>query len=183
MGNMPLHPIVVHFPLVLAILLPVVILAVIWGQRRRGYGRRAWWIVTALAALLAVTSVISVKTGESDEDRVEQVVSESAIHEHEERAELFQSGAIAFLVLTLALPVVRSPRVRTGLAAGAAGGSILLAALAIAVGHTGGTLVYEHNAAAAWSGTQLAGTDDRTHNGPERDHDDDDDDDERDRHR
>jgi len=169
MGNMPLHPIVVHFPLVLAILLPVVILALIWGQRRRGYGRRAWWIVTALAALLAVTTVLSVKTGEADEERVERVVSEAVIHEHEERAELFQLGAIAFLVLTLALPVVRSPRIRAGFVAGTTGASILIAALAIAVGHSGGTLVYEHDAAAAFSGTQIAGSDDRTYNAPERD--------------
>ncbi len=183
MGNMPLHPIVVHFPLVLAILLPVVILAVIWGQRSKGHGRRAWWIVTGLAALLAVTSVISVRTGEADEERVERVVSESVIHEHEERAELFQSGAMAFLVLTLALPVVRSPRIRAGLSAGAVGASILIGALAISVGHSGGTLVYQHNAGAAFSNTQVAGIDDRSRDARERDHDDDDDDDDRGRHR
>ena len=35
MSNVPLHPMIVHFPIVLSILLPIVALAAIWALRKK----------------------------------------------------------------------------------------------------------------------------------------------------
>ena len=85
----PLHPAVVHFPIVFVVLLPIVAIAALVIIRRGGSVKSSWLPVVALSAALAATSWVAVQTGEQEEDTVEQVVAGSAIHEHEERAELF----------------------------------------------------------------------------------------------
>jgi uncharacterized membrane protein len=145
----PLHPAVVHFPIVLVVLLPLVALAALIIIKRGGSVRSSWLPVVALSAALAGASWLAVQTGEREEDVVEQVVAESAIHEHEERAELF-------FPLTLAAVLF----VSAGLLQGRPGRVMRGASLALAlglmyagyqVGHSGGELVYEHGAAKAYS--------------------------------
>jgi uncharacterized membrane protein len=145
----PLHPAVVHFPIVLVVLLPVVALAGLVIIKRGGPVRSSWLPVVALSAALAGSSWLAVQTGEREEDVVEQVVADSAIHEHEERAELF-----------FPLTLVAMLFVSAGLLQGRPGQVMRGASLALAlglmyggyqVGHSGGDLVYEHGAASAYS--------------------------------
>ena len=82
----PLHPAVVHFPIVLVILLPIFALGALWAIRRGASARLAWAMPLAVAAALAASAWFAVETGEGQEERVESVLSESVLHEHEEAA-------------------------------------------------------------------------------------------------
>jgi hypothetical protein len=145
----PLHAAVVHFPVVFAMLLPLVAVATLVAIRRDGGVRRWWGITLAVMFALAVSSYAAIRTGEAEEDRVERAVGEQPLHTHEEAAE-------RFLVLTGALLALGG----LGLLPARVGGTFrLLGTIATAgvmlagwqVGHTGGELVYRHGAASAYS--------------------------------
>jgi uncharacterized membrane protein len=151
----PLHPIVVHFPLVLVVLLPVFALGALLVIRRGAAPRRVWALPLALAAALTVSAWVAVQTGEREEDRVESIVGGSALHRHEEAAE-------RFLVLSGVLLLVTG----VGLAGGTIGtaarlvataGSLGLVLAGIQVGGSGGDLVYRHGAASAYVEDATAG--------------------------
>ena len=145
----PLHPAVVHFPLVFALLLPILAAIAIW-RIHDGAPVRTWGTVVLLAALAFGSGFVASRTGGAEEERVEGVLaSEEPLHEHEEAAELFLlvSGVTAGLAILGFAPglIGRSARLLALLGAlGAAG----------AVGRTGflgGELVYRHGAAAAYT--------------------------------
>jgi len=151
----PLHPAVVHFPIVLAFLLPIFAIGAIIMIRRGAGARRAWSIPLIGAAALALSSWVAVETGEGQGDRVEEVVGERPLDSHEEMAEMFLTGSVIVLLVTAA-----------GLAPGrigksarflAAAGGLALVAGAARVGHSGGQLVYKYGAASAYA-TNGAGT-------------------------
>lgn len=47
----PLHPAVVHFPIVLAVLLPLFVIGALWAIRRGAAPLRAWSLPLAMAGL------------------------------------------------------------------------------------------------------------------------------------
>ena len=165
----PLHPALVHLPLTLAVLIPLFVIGAIVAMRRGVAARRAWSLVVALMVLLTASSFLAVKTGEDEEEAVEEVVDHDFIHEHEEKAELFRN--LTLLTLVLGAAGLATGKIG-GFSRGAATGmSFILAGLAWGVGESGGDLVYEHGAANAYieqSGTAMPA---------EEEHDDDDDDD------
>ena len=144
----PLHPAIVHFPLVLAMLLPILALGALWAIRRGTTPRKAWAFPAGVAAALALSAWVSVETGESAGEKVEKVVAEQPLESHEESAE-------AFLAMSAGLALL----VGAGLAGGRLGraarilgtvGTAGLAFAAIQVGHSGGQLVYRYGAASAY---------------------------------
>lgn len=156
MGNIPLHPLVVHFPLVLAVLLPIVLLALVVASKRGMTRDSIWWVGVVTAAILVVSAVVALKTGERDEEAVERVVAEQYLERHEERADLFLWIAVGTLVLTFVTATLRSRRAHSVLAAASIISSLAAAGSAVAVGHSGGSLVYEHNAGVAHSRSEPA---------------------------
>ena len=144
----PLHPAVVHFPIVLMLFLPVLAAVVIW-RLHDGAPRRLWGYVVLTAVLLVVSGVVAKETGEDQEDRVEQVLaSEQPLAAHEDAADMFMVGAWVLLGASL-----------IGFAGGLTGKSArLITFLASAVvvwlgwrvGDRGGKLVYEYGAANAY---------------------------------
>jgi uncharacterized membrane protein len=146
----PLHPAIVHFPVVLAFLLPIFAIAALWTIRRGARPLRAWSVPLAAAAALMLSAWLAVETGESQEERVEQVVADQPLDTHEEAAETFMLATAMVLVVSVA-----------GLAPGVAGksarvlgtvGAVALVGLGAWVGHSGGQLVYQHGAASAYTG-------------------------------
>jgi uncharacterized membrane protein len=145
----PLHPAIVHFPIVLAFLLPLFAVAAIWFGRSRADVRRIWAVPLLLSAALAASSFLAVKSGEREEDRVEKVLPDGALHTHVEAAE-------RFLVLSGVLLLIAG----AGLVGGTVGraarlitvaGSLGVTVAAVQVGKAGGDLVYRHNAASVYS--------------------------------
>lgn len=158
----PLHPAIVHFPIVLVVLLPISALLALWAIRRGASARRAWLVPLAFAAVLVVSAWVAVETGEAEEERVEEVVSEGVLHEHEEAGERFLVfSGVFFLVAGMGL---------LGGTVGAASrflatvGTVGLLVAGYQVGEAGGELVYVHGAAGAYVrqaggvGDELRGT-------------------------
>ncbi|MBT5027202.1 MAG: hypothetical protein HOH38_11195 [Nitrospinaceae bacterium] len=146
MFDLPLHPVVVHFPIVLGTLLPVLAF-ILWATIKKGYLQQRVWVLVAIMALAyGATSLIAMELGEKDEDKVEEIVSERVIEEHEEAAEMIPwvAGTL-FLVSFAGLIKKNSHSLRLGLAA------LSLVALIplVDAGHTGGELVYQYGAATA----------------------------------
>jgi uncharacterized membrane protein len=152
----PLHPAIVHFPIALAVLTPLLAALVGLAIRSRALDRRSWALVVLFQALLAGSAWLAVETGEDEEERVEKVVAERHIEEHEEAAERLLALAAATLLVSLG-----------GVAAGRLGAAARVATIAVgaavvagavAVGHSGGELVYRHGAAGAYASPEARGS-------------------------
>ncbi len=146
MFDLPLHPVVVHFPVVLGILLSFVALVLWWAIRKDHIHPYTWVLVTALALGYGVSSYIAVEMGEEDEEKVEEVVSEKVIEEHEEAGELILWVSGGLFLFSLA------GLYRKDLHAARLGVAILALAAVVPLvdaGHTGGKLVYQYGAANA----------------------------------
>ena len=143
----PLHPAVVHLPVALAVLIPVLAVLGAGMIYKSILPARSWILIVLLQALLVGSGWAASQTGENEEDRVERVVAEDLIDEHEEAAErfLFLAG-LGLLATGTGLFAGRSGSI--GRVVGSAATVVVLAA-AISVGHSGGELVYKHGASVA----------------------------------
>jgi uncharacterized membrane protein len=145
----PLHPALVHLPIALAVLAPFAAGLGVLAIRSGWLPARSWVAVVALQALVVGSGWLALETGEQQEERVERVVAERHIHDHQEAAERFLAVAAAAAVVSLAGLLAG----RRGSVARVATLGIAVAALAagIAVGHSGGQLVYRYGAASAYA--------------------------------
>jgi uncharacterized membrane protein len=150
------HPKVVHLPMALAVLMPLVTGGVLFAWWRGWFDRRVWVIVVLLQATLVGSGFISMNTGEAEEERVEEIVAEQYIESHEEAAEAFVWASAVVLVLMLLPMVLPEGRVRTAAALGACLGTLLVFGLGFKAGEAGGRLVYEHGAAQAYVASEGA---------------------------
>ena len=156
MDTLFFHPKVVHIPIALGVLMPLLASGVLLAWWRTWLPARSWVLVVALQAVLLGSGIVALQTGESEEDRVERVVPEQVIEEHEEAAEVFvwASGAVLGLML-LGLAIHRS---KAGLptAAAATVGTLVVLGLGYRTGQAGGDLVYRHNAASVYAAAPAA---------------------------
>jgi uncharacterized membrane protein len=147
----PLHAAVVHFPIVFAVVLPVVALLTLIAIGRGARPRR-WWGATVLLMLaLVASSFVAVRTGEAEEDRVEGVVGEQVLHTHEEAGERFLLLTAGLFILGVAGLFPR--RAGATFRVLSAVGTLGILAAGWQVGHSGGELVYRHGAAEAYTRT------------------------------
>ncbi len=138
----PLHPAIVHFPIVLILLGTIAAVAAIVLRR--------WhlpWLAAVLLVAGAAGAFVAARTGGQQAEMVGELSdsAELVLDEHEEWGERTRTIALAAAILALVSAalarfpkVARSLAVATALAAGAA-------AYAVAeTGHYGGQLVYKH---------------------------------------
>ena len=136
----PLHPAIVHFPIVLMFLLPVAMFGALWAIHRGFPEGRGWWFPLITAGALAASSWAAVESGEADEDRAEDIVGEQILGAHEAAAERFLALSLGLLVITAAgLARGRVGRAARGLGAAAA---LALILAGYQVGQSGGRIVY-----------------------------------------
>lgn len=151
------HPKLVHVPIALGVLMPLIAGGLLLAWWRSWLPPRAWFLAIGLQAILLGSGVLALRSGEAEEDRVESVVAERFIEEHEEAAELFvwtSGGVLAVMLLAGALHARRA-----GLPAAAAAtvGTLLVLGLGHRTGQAGGDLVYRHGAAQAYTGGAAPG--------------------------
>lgn len=136
----PLHPAVVHFPIVLMTFLPLAVLGALWALRRGVAPLRSWIVPAAMAGALTVSAWVAVQTGESGEEQAEDVVGEQVLGTHEEAAERFLAlSGIVFLITAAGL--LRGNPGRAARAVATVGALALLVA-GYQVGHSGGRVAY-----------------------------------------
>lgn len=147
----PLHPAVVHFPIVLLLLGAVAAVAAVFIRRWQLPG-----IAAALFVLGAAGTMVAVQTGDREGELAgETPAIEALVDQHEEWAERTQVAAIVVAVLAVAaLVITRWPMATRALGIATAVGAMVSAWCVIETGHHGGQLVYRHGA-----GVNLAPTD------------------------
>lgn len=139
----PLHPAVVHFPIVLILLGAAV--AVGASVIRR-------WHLSALAAILlglgALGALVAYQTGEAEGELVAELNGvEPVLDAHEQWAGRTRNVALAAAALALAALFTRRwPRTTHVLRAGAAVAALGASWCVYETGHRGGQLVYRHGA-------------------------------------
>jgi len=148
--NTPLHPAIVHFPIALAFILPVLILVFSLMIKKNKMAPQAWFIIIGLQLLTTVTGYVSLESGEEAEDVVEKVLDKKLIHEHEERAEIFVGSTVVALVLSTAAFFLRK-EFQFILKLVVFVLSLVSSFLAYRTGHAGGELVYRYGAASAYA--------------------------------
>jgi len=144
----PLHPAIVHLPIALAVIIPLLAILCTWLIARGALPARAWLGVVLLQAMLVGSGWAAIESGENEEDRVERVVQESAIEEHEEAAERFL--VLAGIGLLLTGGGLLSENIGAAGRAVATVATLGVLAAGFQVGHSGGELVYRHGAANAY---------------------------------
>lgn len=146
----PLHPAVVHLPVAIAVLVPIVAIGALIFIKRGTRPGVAWGLTVASLSALLLSGWVALQTGEQQEERVEDVVGDAPIHTHEEAAELFLMTT--GVVLAVGLAGFAPGRVgRAGRWAATLGTAAILGT-GWNVGHTGGMLVYRDGAATAYTG-------------------------------
>jgi uncharacterized membrane protein len=150
MSGLPLHPILVHFPIAISFLLPLAALIALIAGYRQGDGRKPWLAVVLLQGLLLGSAFAAAQAGERDEEMVERVLAaEEPLEVHEDAGELLvKAVAAAFALALLGMGPGRWGRTGRALASVA---FLAVLALGLRAGHTGGKLVYEHGAEAAFT--------------------------------
>lgn len=140
----PLHPAIVHFPVVLIVLgAAAAIVALIW---RKGYLPH---FAAALLALGATGAWVAVETGESDGGLLENTTPqmESLIDAHEDWAKrTFTAASAAAVAAVASLLLFRFPRAARAVAAITALAALWAGYAVYQTGHRGGALVFKHGA-------------------------------------
>lgn len=162
-----LHPKLVHFPIAFSVLMPLLAGGLLIAWWRGWLPKRAWWIAIAVQTLLVGTTFLALESGEVDEETAEEVVSEDAIHEHEEAAEVFWFGALGALGLLALAGFLKNDKRALSVAILGTAVTVVVLGLGVRVGSAGGELVWEHGAANAFIDGDAA------HTGPASTHDDD----------
>lgn len=150
MDQLLFHPKVVHLPIALAILMPFVASGVAFAWWRGWFDRRVWVIVFVLQSALVGSGWVAMETGEDQEERVEEIVAERHIEEHEEAAEIFVwASGIALILMALPL-VLGAGQLRQAAIVAACIGTVVVLAFGYRAGEAGGRLVYQYGAAQAY---------------------------------
>ncbi len=150
MFDLPLHPKIVHLPMALAVLMPLVFGGALLSWIRGWLPRQAFGVALALQLALVASGFASLRSGEVDEEVAERVVSHELIHEHEEAGEVFFAAGMAVLLAAGAAVALKREPLARGLAVLAFIGSFVVLGLGVRAGHLGGELAYRHGAASAF---------------------------------
>jgi hypothetical protein len=156
MQGIPLHPALVHVPLGLSLVMPIVAAGIGFALLKGWATKPMWLVVIALQAVVLVGGLAAMNSGEEEEEVVEKVVNERLIEEHEEKAEAFVWSAGLTLALSVTVLVLGAQQVGIAAMVTALAAAVTLG-LGYRVGHSGGELVFKHGAAAAYTGGAAAG--------------------------
>ncbi|MDH5720978.1 MAG: hypothetical protein OEZ13_10275 [Spirochaetia bacterium] len=148
-----LHPMVIHLPLGLMFLVPI-ILILIWRKNQENseinlFDSDLWKILIIVLALMTVGSMFSMMTGEHDEDIVEKIIQEDIIETHEGLAKVFTISVVFLFAGSIVVAFLKGA-LRQKLTLFILALSVLVIIIGGFTGKKGGELVYQHKAADAF---------------------------------
>lgn len=152
--NVPFHPLIAHFPLVLATILPVLVLIFAYMIKVDKMTPRGWILIIGLQLVTTITGYVALETGENEEATVLKVVEKSYVQAHESQAEIFVGTTVVALALAIGAFFVKKELQFTVQVVVAVVG-ILACYFAYKTGKLGGELVYGHGAGSAYSSPKL----------------------------
>jgi hypothetical protein len=154
-GDVPLHPAVVHVPLGWAILMPLVALVFTVAWWRGWATRRGWALVFGLQLLLAGAALFVKQTGEREARNARRVLVRGAVRPHSQAADYFVLASGATLAIAGLGLILRERQARWAAAATTLA-TVVVAGIAVRVGHLGGELVYVKGAATVYTADSAA---------------------------
>ncbi len=145
--SLPNHPKIVHVPMALCLLMPMVGMLIWFGVRRDWFTPRVWLIAAFLQGATLAGGLAALQTGGEDGEKVEGYASEEALTTHEDRASWFLYVAGAnFLLCGVTFLLQRDRGLQQRIGAFAIVGLLAGTYAGIRVGDAGGRLVYIGNA-------------------------------------
>jgi len=145
----PFHPALVHLPLGVSLVLPLLAFLAAVAIWKGWVPKRTWWVIVLLQAMLAVGTFMTYQTGKHEKDLVGGIVDDAPVAAHEEAAEVFSVAVYATLVVSIAAGVAQASRLAPVAHLLVAALGLVIVFLGMRVGHLGGRLIYVHNAAQA----------------------------------
>lgn len=142
MNQIPLHPAIVHLPLGISMAAPVIALALYFAVSKGWVGARAFVLLSLLQILALGAGAVALNTGEKEEDRLEGRISKAALHEHEERADIFMGTLGVALLLSGGAAFWKAGKVRSAAAVGAVLATLVSAGAAVGTGKAGGEVAW-----------------------------------------
>jgi hypothetical protein len=143
MLNTPLHPAVVHIPLGLVFVLPLLAAGLTAALYRGHVSRAAFSILLGLQLVMLGGGALT--------------AGEAAVERHEAAAQQFMVVAGLGAALTALAWALRNPRHTRAMAVATTLGTLAAAGMGVRVGHLGGELVYGPRGVAAQGPTAAAG--------------------------
>ena len=147
--QVPVHPLIVHIPIVISFILPVLIIVFALMIKKNKMSANSWLVIIGLQLTVVAGGYISLETGETEEHNVKHVVSKKLIHEHEEAAEVFVGVSVLALVLSIGSLFLRK-EIAFPVKLTVSFIALVAGYLAFQTGELGGELVYKHGAANAY---------------------------------
>ena len=145
--ELPMHPKMVHVPMALCILMPMIAMLIWFGVRRSWFTPRVWLIAAVLQGATLAGGLAALNSGQDDGEKVEGYASEQALSTHESRAYWFLYVAGGNLVLCGVTFLLQRDRYRQQILGAVAIAGLFAGSYAgYRVGDAGGRLVYVGNA-------------------------------------
>ncbi len=151
MESLLFHPKMVHLPMALGILMPLVAIGIAIAWWRKWLPPRAWAVAVLLQAALVGTSILAIRSGEREGEKVEQVVSDRWVDAHEDAAKAFTMASTFVLGLMVFAGGLSASKRGLQLALLSGLGTLAVLGLGVQTGRRGGSLVYEHGAAQVYA--------------------------------
>jgi len=152
----PLHPAIVHFPIVLILLGTVIAVATLVFPRAV-----LAWLSAVILALAAAGSIAATWSGDEDEEAAEHAGSAAnqVFEEHEEWGERARNAAIIAMLgaAAVAASLKRFPFLSRGAAALTTAVALAASWCVLEAGHYGGQLVYQHGVGVSQGGQAATG--------------------------
>ncbi len=142
MFDLPFHPIVVHLPIAIGCLLPLLMIFNVITIQRFQWPVKTWWMIVLLQVIFLITSIVAVQTGEYDEETGRAPLV-SGLSIHEEWGEKVPIAATVMLILSFSPILIPSKSTRMMVICIFASFGVIL--LLIQTGHTGGKLIYSRS--------------------------------------
>ena len=168
MFGLPFHPLFIHIPLGITIVVPFIALGQTIAIGRNWVPPKVWIAVIALLAALFVSCFIAENSGDAEEQKVVKFVRQELIEQHAEAADLFTTAAGVTLGFAIAAWVAvnwaplfarkkdpgKLPQLTARLGSILRIATVVLTFLMLAqgmqTGHRGGLLVYTYGACRAY---------------------------------